>query len=84
MFDKVLRLPEVLSARGRSRSAHFLDIKKGLFTHPVKIGLRATGWPQSEVAAINAARIAAKSDDEIRVLVAQLEASRKNSLGGVQ
>lgn len=84
MFDKVLRLPEVLSARGRSRSAHFLDIQKGLFTRPVKIGLRATGWPQSELAVLNAARIAGKSEEEIRAIVVRLEFSRKNSLGGVQ
>jgi len=84
MTIAIMRLPQVLSARGRSRSAHFLDIKKGLFTHPVKIGLRATGWPQSEVGILNAARIAGKDDQEIRSLVTQLESSRKNSLGGVQ
>ncbi len=84
MFDKVSRLSEVLSACCHSRSAHFLDIQKGLFTRPVKIGLRATGWPQSELAILNAARIAVKSEEEIRALVAQLEHSRKNSLGGVQ
>lgn len=38
---------------------------------------RQTGWPSSEVAAINAARIAGKSDEEIRELVLKLEAARK-------
>jgi len=74
-----LRLPVVLHERGRSRSAHYLDIQQGLFPRPVAIGLRAVGWPASEVAAINAARIAGKSDPEIRELVAQLEAARKNA-----
>ena len=73
----IVRLPTVLRKRGRSRSSHYLDIQQGLFTHPVQIGLRAVGWPSSEVAAINAARIAGKSDEEIRELVAKLEAARK-------
>ena len=34
----------MLRARGRSRSAHYLDIQQGLFTSPVHIGLRAVGW----------------------------------------
>lgn len=34
----LLRLPEVLRRRGRSRSAHYLDIEAGLFPHPVSIG----------------------------------------------
>jgi prophage regulatory protein len=54
-----------------------LDIQQGLFTHPVQIGLRAVGWPATELAMLNAARIAGKTDDEIRALVAKLEAARK-------
>lgn len=77
MATTILRLPSVLRERGRSRSAHYLDIQQGLFTHPVQIGLRAVGWPASEVAALNAARIAGKSDAEIRELVARLEVARK-------
>lgn len=73
----LLRLPAVLRERARSRSAHYLDIQQGLFTHPVQIGLRAVGWPASEVAALNAARIAGKTEAEIRELVAKLEVARK-------
>ena len=76
MTYTILRLPAVLKERGRSRSAHYLDIQNGLFTKPVAIGLRAVGWPISEVAAINAARIAGKSDDEIRDLVVKLRNSQ--------
>lgn len=79
MIFTLLRLPAVLRERGRSRSAHYLDIQQGLFTHPVQIGLRAVGWPSSEVSIINAARIAGKRNDEIRDLVAVLEASRKSA-----
>ena len=78
MTHTILRLSVVLSERGRSRSAHYLDIQQGLFTQPVQIGLRAVGWPSSEVTAINAARISGKSNDEIRALVAKLEAARKS------
>lgn len=77
MTHTILRLPVVLRERGRSRSAHYLDIQQGLFTRPVPIGLRAVGWPSGEVAAINAARIAGKSDAEIRALVVKLETARK-------
>lgn len=74
----ISRLPDVLKKRGRSRSAHYKDIQDGLFTCPVRIGARARGWPDHDVDIINAARIAGKTDDEIRVLVKTLEAARKN------
>ena len=77
MSHRILRLPAVLKDRGRSRSAHYLDIQNGLFTKPVPIGSRAVGWPDAELTALNAARIAGKSDDEIRALVVKLEAARK-------
>ena len=43
------------------------------------IGLRAIGTPDNEVDALNAARIAGKSDDEVRALVVKPEAARKNA-----
>jgi hypothetical protein len=39
-----------------------------------------TVWPAGEFATINAARIAGKADNEIRDLVARLEAVRKECL----
>jgi len=79
MVTTILRLPIVLSERGRSRSSHYNDIQQGLFTRPVTIGLRAVGWPVNEVATLNAARIAGKSDEEIRTLVIKLETARKTA-----
>lgn len=73
----ILRLPAVLKRRGRSRSSHYADIKAGLFVKPVLIGLRATGTPDNELDTLNAARIAGKSEDEIRALVVMLESARK-------
>lgn len=75
----LLRLPAVLKRRGRSRSSHYADIKAGLFVKPVLIGLRATGTPDHEVDVLNAARIAGKTDEEIRALVVKLEAARKTA-----
>jgi prophage regulatory protein len=80
VLERILRLPDVLRARGRSRSAHYLDIRKGLFTPPVHVGERAVGWPAAELTILNAARIAGKTTEELRQLVASLVAAR-NSQG---
>ena len=70
------RRPLVQQATGDSRSTTYRKIKQGLFTKPVKIGSNSVAWPSNEVEAINKARIAGKSEDEIKALVVQLEASR--------
>lgn len=73
----LLRLPRVLACKGSSRSTLYAHIDQGLWTRPVRLGARAVGWPADEVEALNAARIAGKSDEEIRDLVTKLEAARK-------
>jgi prophage regulatory protein len=77
MVQAILRLPAVQAESGASRSTIYLRIQQGLWPKPVKLGPRSVGWPVSEVAAINAARIAGKTDGEIRDLVVKLEAARK-------
>lgn len=79
MADSILRISQVKRRFGRCRSGIYADAAAGLLTKPVKIGERASGWPESEVDAVLAARIAAKSQDEIRALVAQLHRKRKGS-----
>lgn len=79
MSTVILRLPSVKAETGDSRSTIYLRISQGLWTKPVKTGPRSVGWPSCEVAALNAARIAGKSDDEIRELVATLETARKTA-----
>ncbi len=73
-----LRLPRVLEARGTSRSKFYLDISERLFTRPIKPGEggRLAIWPSYEVEALNAADLAGASRDEIKKLVAHLEAAR--------
>ncbi len=77
MNHHILRLPNVKTATGLSRSTLYLRISHGLFTHPVSLGGRAVGWPALEVASLNAARIAGKSDAQMRELVRELEVARK-------
>lgn len=78
-YATILRRKQVEAADGVSRSTIYLRISQGLFTLPVKLGPRAVGWPAREVAAIGAARIAGKSDSEIRSLVAKLHAARTST-----
>ena len=59
-----------------SHATVYTAIHEGLFTVPVPIGQRSVGWPDTEVKAINAARIAGKTDDQIRELVAKLHDAR--------
>lgn len=73
----ILRLPAVKARIGLSRSTIYLRISQGLWPKSVSLGARAVGWPSGEVVAINAARIAGKTDEEIRALVVKLEAARK-------
>lgn len=77
MKRTILRIPAVKSESGLSRSTIYLRVSQGLWTKPVSLGARAVGWPSDEVEAINTARIAGDTDDEIRVLVKELEAARK-------
>lgn len=54
----ILRLPEVITKTGRSRSTIYSDIEAGRFPKPVKLGARAIGFVADEVDAWIAARIA--------------------------
>jgi len=61
---------------GHARSTVYLMVERGLLPKAVKISERASAWPESEIDAINAARIAGKSEPEIRELVTSLERQR--------
>ncbi|HRN76597.1 AlpA family phage regulatory protein [Ottowia sp.] len=81
----ILRIQEVKATTGHKSHVSVYDaIKDGLFTEPVKIGARSSGWPDYEVEAINAARIAGKTEDEIRVLVRRLHAKRAERFAAVE
>ena len=73
----ILRMPAVKAETGhRSHASIYTAIKAGLFTTGVAIGQRSVGWPSDEVLAINAARIAGKSETVIKELVNRLHARR--------
>ena len=73
----ILRMPAVKAETGhRSHASIYNAIRDGVFTTGVAIGQRSKGWPSDEVQAINAARIAGKSEAEIRELVKRLHAKR--------
>jgi prophage regulatory protein len=74
---QILRLPTVKDRFGhRADASVYNAIKDGLCTTGVAIGQRAKGWPDYEIDAINAARVAGKSADQIRELVKVLHAKR--------
>lgn len=80
---KLLRLIPTLGKTGDSRSTHYQKIKNGLMTEPVKLSVHSVAWPEFEIDHILAARIAGKSDDEIRAIVAKLMTDRKTLGAGV-
>lgn len=84
----ILRKLETRAELGyRSNTSIDNAIKAGLLTKPVPIGARAVGFPSDEIEAINAARIAGKTDDEIRTLVEYLQGQRaikfERLMGGI-
>jgi len=57
MSERILRLPEVKALSGLSRSTIYLRMAEGLFPRAIALGPRMIGFRESEVAAVNAARI---------------------------
>ncbi|MFI5446539.1 helix-turn-helix transcriptional regulator [Polaromonas sp. UC242_47] len=79
----ILRISAVKQLTGhRSHSSIYTAIRVGLFTKPVQIGPRSVGWPEDEVLKINSARIAGKSESDIRVLIDQLHVKRTSLVMG--
>jgi len=78
---QILRRFQVERETGLSRSTIYARITQGLWPKPVSLGPRAVGWPAREVGAINAARIAGRTDGEVRELVARLEQARQHAYG---
>lgn len=54
----LLRLPQVKALTGLSRTAIYRRISIGDFPAPVKLGERASAWPEHEIAAWCSDRIA--------------------------
>lgn len=80
MSYNIRRMNAVQAKTGYSRSTIYLYISKGLWVKSIRIGERAVGFSDTEIDALNAARISGKSDEEIRNLVVKLEAARKSAV----
>lgn len=79
---KMLRIDSTLDKTGETRSPLYQKIADGLFVRPVKIGKRAIAFPEHEVDAINAARVAGKDKAQIRALVDKLHEARRSAAQG--
>ena len=51
LSDSILRLQQVMTACGKSRSSIYKDMQRGLFPRQVKITARAAGWSRNEIEA---------------------------------
>lgn len=72
MAKTILRLPEVKTKTGLSRSTIYLRISEGLFPRPIALGGRAVGWIDHEIEHWLDQQIAAsRSDDSQSSEVAQ-------------
>lgn len=80
---RFLRLPALKAAMGLGTTSVYGEIKEGRLTPGVKLTARSVGWPVHEVDVLNAARLAGKSDEELRQLVSQLVAARAQALPAV-
>lgn len=67
----------------RSNASIYNLIREGLWTTPVAIGKRSVGWPDDEVRTICMARIAGRTDNEIRDLVSRLQSKRAQMLPSI-
>ena len=64
MANKILRLPNVTSMTGLSRSTIYLLISKGVFPKAINLNSRAVGWLESDVEAWLSERVHASRQNE--------------------
>ena len=50
MSERIYRLPDVKAQTGLSRSTLYAMMAEGRFPKPMKLGERAVGWSESEIA----------------------------------
>lgn len=74
---QLIKRPEVSKLCAKPRATLYFEISQGLFVRPIKLSQRSVAWPLNEVEQIISARIAGKSDEEIKRLVVKLETARK-------
>ncbi len=75
----IKRAKDARAQFGIAQSTFYDWQERGLMPPGIALGIRSVGWPENELNAIAAARIAGKSEDEIRALVQVLIAQRANA-----
>lgn len=73
----LMKAEEVAACFAVRRETVYRLIKRGLLTSPVKVTDRASRWPEAEINAVVAARIAGKTDAQIKSLVQSLTKARQ-------
>lgn len=63
-------------ATGLPRSSFYSQVAKGLLPPSIQLGPRSVGWVETEINAVNVARILGKTDEEIKSLVMRLVKER--------
>ena len=77
MANTLIRVPEVTKRLGHKCVAStYNDVRRGLITKQLPIGVRAVGWPLGEIEALAEARSVGVSADGIRAMVDSLHAKR--------
>lgn len=77
MTIRFLRLPDICTKYGRSRTSVYRDIGRGVLPPLISLGPRCSAIVESELEAVLKARSAGATEDEIRRLVADLVADRR-------
>lgn len=76
MITKLARFNEIKDTIPFGKTKFYEHINLGLMPSPIKVSDRATAFIVAEVEAVIKARIAGKSNDEIKALVVELTANR--------
>lgn len=71
-MSKILRLKDVKTKFGLSKSCIYSLIGNGYFPRGFKIGARAVGWLEPEIERVLNARAAGKTDEQIKELVSEI------------
>lgn len=76
-YPEIVKIKDVLNQTSWSKSTLYVRISQGLFPTPIPLGARAVGYLQSEVTTIVKAMVASSSHEQIKMLVQQLTAQRR-------
>ena len=49
MSEKLMKLPQVIEATTRGKTAIYTGVKSGTFPPPISLGLRAVAWRKSDI-----------------------------------